>query len=53
MRNLKRLAAVLTAAVLSLTMSVAIFAAEADTGFADVASDAWYADAAVYCRASR
>ncbi len=50
MRNLKRLAAVLTAAVLSLTMSAAIFAAEADTGFADVASDAWYADAAVYCR---
>ena len=50
MRNLKRLAAVLTAAVLSLTMSAVIFAAEADTGFADVASDAWYADAAVYCR---
>ena len=50
MRNLKRLAAVLTAAVLSLTMSAAIFAAEADTGFADVAADAWYADAAVYCR---
>ena len=50
MRNLKRLAALLTAAALSLAMSVTVLAAEADTGFADVAPDAWYADAAVYCR---
>lgn len=50
MRNLKRFASILTAAALSLTLSAAAIAAEADTGYTDVAADAWYADAAVYCR---
>ena len=50
MPDLKRLAAILTAAALSLTMSAAALAAEPDTGFADVEAGAWYADAAVYCR---
>lgn len=50
MRKRKRFAAILTAAMLSLSMLVTVTAAEADTGFADVASDEWYADAAVYCR---
>lgn len=50
MHNLKRFAALLTAAVLSFAMSAPAFAAETDTGFSDVDADAWYADAAVYCR---
>ena len=35
MRNLKRFAALLTAAALSLIISAVAFAAESDTGFAD------------------
>ena len=50
MRDLKRMAAFLTALILCLGLSVTAFAAEADTGFSDVAADAWYAEAAVYCR---
>ena len=50
MRNLKRMAAFLTALILCLGLSVTAFAAETDTGFSDVAADAWYAEAAVYCR---
>ena len=50
MRNLKRMAAFWTALILCLGLSVPAFAAEADTGFSDVAADAWYAEAAVYCR---
>ena len=36
MRNLKRMAAFLTALILCLGLSVTAFAAEADTGFSDV-----------------
>ncbi len=50
MGNLRRLAAILAATALSMTLSVTAFAAPADTGFSDVAPDAWYAQAAVYCR---
>lgn len=50
MRNLKRTAAVLTALILCLGLSVTAFAAEADTGFSDVDAGDWYAGAAVYCR---
>ena len=50
MRNLKRMAAWILASVLTLSMSAVALAAEGDTGFADVAADDWYADAAVYCR---
>ena len=50
MRNLKRMAAFLTALILCLGLSVTAFAAEADTGFSDVDAGAWYAEAAVYCR---
>ena len=50
MRNLKRMVSFLTALILCLGLSVTAFAAEADTGFSDVASDAWYAEAAAYCR---
>lgn len=37
-------------AVLALTLCIPSFAADGGTGFSDVASDAWYADAAVYVR---
>ena len=50
MKHLKRAAAFLTALLLCLGLSATAFAAEADTGFSDVAADAWYAEAAVYCR---
>ena len=50
MRNLKQMAAFLTALILCLGLSVTAFAAEADTGFSDVDAGDWYAEAAVYCR---
>ena len=50
MRNLRRLAAFLTALLLCLGLSAAASAAGAGAGFSDVASDAWYAGAAAYCR---
>lgn len=50
MRNRKRTAAFLTALILCLGLSATAVAAGADTGFSDVASDAWYSEAASYCR---
>ena len=50
MRDLKRRAALLAALALCLGLSLQAYAAKADTGFSDVAADAWYAAAAVYCR---
>ena len=50
MRNLKRMASILTTLALMLALSIPAFAAVEDTGFADVDANAWYADAAVYCR---
>lgn len=50
MRFLKKLSAWALAAAMLLSMSVSACAAEQDTGYADVSADAWYADAAVYCR---
>lgn len=49
MRNLKRLLSVMLAAML-LAMSTTAFAAVNDTGFSDVAADAWYADSVAYVR---
>ena len=51
MRNLKRMAAFLTALILCLGLSAAALAAVEDTGFADVDADAWYAEAVEYVRA--
>lgn len=42
MRDLRRMAACLAALILCLGLSVTASAAEADTGFSDVAADAWY-----------
>ena len=50
MRNLRRLAAFLTALLLCLGLSAAASAAGAGAGFSDVEAGDWYAGAAVYCR---
>ena len=50
MNHLKRVVSVVSALALAFTLSAPAFAAESDTGFTDVNADAWYADAAVYCR---
>ena len=47
MKNLKRITSLFLAAVLCL--SVTAMAAVEDTGFSDVAADAWYAGAVEYC----
>ena len=50
MRNLKRMGAILMALALVLGLNLTAFAAVEDTGFSDVAADAWYADAVEYVR---
>lgn len=50
MRNLKRMGAMLMALMLAFSLSVTAFAAVEDTGFADVAAGAWYAEAVEYVR---
>ena len=50
MRNWKRMSAILMALVLVFSLSVTAFAAVEDTGYADVAADAWYAEAVEYVR---
>lgn len=43
MKNHKRLLSLVLAFVLALSLGVSAFAAVEDTGFSDVASNAWYA----------
>ena len=50
MYNLKRIGAMLTALALLLSLNLTAFAAVEDTGYSDVAADAWYADAVAYVR---
>jgi|GEM_PF-5983838 len=50
MKNLKRLAALFLAAIPTFSLPVTAFAAVEDTGFSDVNSNSWYAEAATYCR---
>lgn len=50
MRNLKRICSIFLTLILALGLCTTAFAAVEDTGYADVPADAWYADAAVYCR---
>ena len=50
MRNQRRFWSFLMACVLALTLCVPAMAAVEDTGFSDVAANAWYADAAQYVR---
>ena len=50
MYNLKRIGAMLTALAMLLSLNLTAFAAVEDTGYSDVAADAWYADAVAYVR---
>lgn len=50
MKNHKRLLSLVLAFVLALSLGVPALAAVEDTGFSDVAADAWYAEAVMYCR---
>lgn len=53
MKNLKYLAALVMAVLLTLALPVAAFAAVEDTGFSDVSAGSWYAEAVMYCREHR
>ena len=46
----KKLTTALTGVCLLLALAIPVHAAVMDTGFSDVASDAWYAEAVTYCR---
>ena len=48
--KVKKIAAILLAAMLSLNLCGTALAAAQDTGFTDVSADAWYADAVIWCR---
>jgi len=50
MKNLKKFVSVFLAVVMLLAMSMTAFAAVSNTGFSDVAANAWYADSVVYVR---
>lgn len=50
MRNLKRVWTLLLTLALMLGLCTTAFAAVEDTGFSDVDANAWYAEAATYCR---
>lgn len=50
MRNLKRICSLFLTLALTLGLCGTALAAVEDTGFSDVAADAWYAEAVVYCR---
>ena len=50
MKKRTRMAAAALSLTLACSLSLPAFAAVEDTGFADVDANAWYADAAVYCR---
>lgn len=52
MRTFRRLFSGILAALMLLAMSTTAFAAVGDTGFSDVAADAWYAGAVEYVRAN-
>ena len=50
MKIYKRIGTMLLVLILTLSLSIAALAAVEDTGFSDVAADAWYADAVTYVR---
>ena len=50
MKKWRRMVSSLLAAALLLTAVPTVWAAEEDTGFSDVAADAWYAGAVEYVR---
>lgn len=50
MKIQKRFAALVLTLALAIGLTTSAFAAVEDTGFSDVAADAWYAEAVIYCR---
>ena len=50
MKNIKRLYAIILTFALAMGLCVPAMAAVEETGFSDVTADAWYAEAAVWCR---
>ena len=50
MKNIKRLYAIILTLALAMGLCVPAMAAVEETGFSDVTADAWYAEAAVWCR---
>ena len=50
MKQIKRLWGFLLVATMLLSLNIPAFAAVEDTGFSDVAADAWYAEAVKYCK---
>lgn len=50
MKNTKRILGLLMAFAMVLSLHIPALAAVDDTGFSDVAADAWYAEAVMYCR---
>ena len=50
MKHTKKRLTLMLALAMALTMSVPALAAVEDTGFADVSADAWFSEAAVWCR---
>ena len=50
MKHIKRALGIFVAVAMVLALNIPAFAAEEDTGFTDVAADAWYARAVMYCR---
>lgn len=52
MHHMKKWISLVTAFALASALCSGAFAAKEDTGFVDVAADAWYADAIIYCNNS-
>lgn len=50
MKNIKHILGLLMAFAMVLSLHIPALAAVDDTGFSDVAADAWYAEAVMYCR---
>ena len=50
MRNCKRVWTLFLSLALVLGLCIPAYAAVEDTGFSDVAEDAWYTEFVVYCR---
>ena len=50
MRNSKQTLSIFLAFVMALSLHIPAFAAVEDTGYSDVAVDAWYTEAVMYCR---
>ena len=50
MRSTKQFFVLVLTSLLMLSLAIPAFSAVLDTGFSDVAPDAWYAEAVMYCK---